>query len=385
MRRGKLSDCLNIWDLRDAAQSALPSPILAYLEGGTDDEYSLRRNCDAFADYELIPKFLVDVSDVEMSTRVLGTQMDFPVLLSPTGMSRLFHPDAELAVARAAAKHGTLYCLSTVATESIESVAAAAAGPKMFQIYVLKDQGLNTEFIDRARAANYQALCLTVDVTTGSNRERDLRLGMTMPPRFPWRSRLSFLTHPAWTLARMTGPSFDLPNISHRMDKQLPNITERLGYIFQQFDPSVSWADAEAMIAQWNGPFAIKGILSPADAKQAVAIGASAIIVSNHGGRQLDTVPAPIDCLQSIADAVGDEAEVILDGGIRRGTDVLKAMAMGAKACMIGRPYLYGLAAAGEAGVDHALKILKDEVKRDLALIGCQSPNDLDLSFIRGK
>ncbi len=383
MEHRKLSKCINIWDLRNAAHAALPSPILGYLEGGADDEYTLARNNEAFSDYELIPRFLTDVSEVDTRTTVLGSDVDFPVLLAPTGMSRLFHPDAELAVARAAEKSGTLYCLSTVATESIETVAAAATGAKMFQVYVLKDHGLNTEFIERARAASYQALCLTVDVPAGGNREQDFRTGMSMPPRFPWRSKLSFLRHPAWSLGRLAGPAFDLPNVSNHLGKEFSGISERLGYIFQQFDATVTWDDAQAMITQWNGEFAIKGILSVEDAKRAVAIGATAVIVSNHGGRQLDAVPATIDCLEEIVDAVGDQAEVIIDGGIRRGTDVLKAMALGASACMIGRPYLYGLAAAGEAGVSHALKILHEEIKRDLALIGCRKLTELDTSFIR--
>ena len=276
-----------------------------------------------------------------------------------------------------------MYCLSTVATESIESVAAACSGPKMFQVYVLKDPGLNFEFIQRCRDARYDALCLTVDVPAGGNRERDLRTGMVIPPTFGWRSKLSFATHPAWSIAQLTGPAFDLPNVSHRVAGAGARLGERMEYLFSQFDTTVTWDDAERMVAAWDGPFALKGILSPEDARRAVSIGASAVIVSNHGGRQLDTVPATIDCLGPIVDAVGDDIEVILDGGIRRGTDVVKALAIGAKACMIGRPYLYGLATAGEAGVAQALKMFQNEISRNLALIGCPRAVELNRQFIR--
>jgi L-lactate dehydrogenase (cytochrome) len=381
--RAAIDRSLNIRDLRDRTHSILPAPVLGYLEGGADDEYTLERNIAAYQDYELIPRYLVDVSSIDTRTRVLGVDVDMPLLLSPTGFSRMFHPDAELAAARAATSHGTMYCLSTVATESIETVAAAAAGPKMFQVYVLRDPGLNFEFIQRCRDAGYAALCLTVDVPAGGNRERDLRTGMVMPPTFGWRSKLSFATHPAWSLGQLRGPAFDIPNVSDRVSGYKPGLGDRLNYLFSQFDPTVTWQDAERMIDAWGGPFAIKGIMSPDDARRAVQIGASAVVVSNHGGRQLDGVPATIDCLKAIVDEVGDEIEVIIDGGIRRGTDVLKALALGATACMIGRPYVYGLACAGEAGVGRVLDIFKAEITRDLALLGCTRPNDITRDYLR--
>jgi L-lactate dehydrogenase (cytochrome) len=300
-------------------------------------------------------------------------------------MSRLFHEDAELAVAKAAAACRTLYTLSTVATESIESVAAVSSGPKMFQLYVLGDKGLNRDFIQRSKASGYTALCLTVDVPTGGNRERDIRTGMAIPPKFTLASKLSLALHPRWSLARWLGQDFDLPNVSHLVPGDRSSLSERMGFVFRQFDPRVNWRDAEQMIAEWDGPFAIKGILSADDAKQAVAIGATAVIVSNHGGRQLDTAPATVDCLTDIVAAVDGKAEVILDGGIRRGTDVLKAMALGATACMIGRPYLYGLSIAGQQGVEHALNIFRDEIRRDLALLGCPDIRDIDSGFIRAR
>lgn len=378
---GAASRYINIADLRAAARRRLPLPVRAYLEGGADDGYSLARNRAAFSDYELLPRYLVDVSRVDLATEVLGTRVSMPLMLSPTGMSRLFHPDAELAVARAAAAAGTMYTLSTVATESIESVAGVSSGPRMFQIYVLRDAGVNSEFIRRCRDAGYTALCLTVDVPAGGNRENDRRTGMAIPPRFTWRSKLSFALHPRWSLAQLRGPAFDLPNVSrYAGDVDMAGLMD---YVFSQFDPGVTWEDAERMIAEWDGPFAIKGVLSAEDAKRAVDIGASAVIVSNHGGRQLDGVPGTLDALPAIADAVGDRLEVLLDGGVRRGTDVIKALALGARACMIGRPYIYGLSVAGEAGVSRALEIFREELTRDLALLGCLSPAEVHSAHLR--
>ena len=341
------------------------------------------RNTRAFGDVELVPRFLRDVGNISTRTQALGCDLELPVMLSPTGMSRLFHEDGELAVARAAAAQGTLYTLSTVATESIEAVAQASDGARMFQLYVLGDHGLNREFIQRSRAAGYRALCLTVDVPTAGNREQDIRTGMAIPPQFTLGSKLSLVLHPRWSLARWFGKDFDLPNVSHLVPEGSDSLAARMGFIFKQFDPAVTWQHAEAMVEEWNAPFAIKGILSPADAIKAVEIGASAVIVSNHGGRQLDSAPSTFDCLADIVDAVAGRAEVIIDGGIRRGTDVIKAMAMGATACMIGRPYVYGLTIAGQAGVEHALNIFRTEIERDLALVGCADIRDLDRSYLR--
>jgi L-lactate dehydrogenase (cytochrome) len=379
----RLARVCNIDDLRKRALSVLPDPMLHYLEGGADDEQTLRRNREAFAAFDLIPHFLVDVANVDTTTEVLGQKLPIPLMLAPTGMSRLFHPQAELAVARAAAEHGTMFCLSTVGSETIESVAAVSNGPKMFQIYVLGDHGLNTEFISRARESGYDALCLTIDVPVGGNRERDVRTGMAIPPKFTWRSNLSFVTRPRWSLRQLFGPRFDLPIVSGHVPDKNASLAERMAYIFRQFDPSVTWKDAERMIAEWNGPFAVKGVLSPDDARQAIDIGATAVMVSNHGGRQLDTSPATIDALAEIVAAVDGQAEVIVDGGIRRGTDVIKALALGAKACMIGRPYLYGLTVAGQAGVSKALDIFTAEIYRDMALLGCRNVNEIGPRHIR--
>ncbi|MFQ5533195.1 MAG: alpha-hydroxy acid oxidase [Sphingomonadales bacterium] len=373
----RLARCHNIADLRALAEKRLPRKIFAYLDGGADDEVSMRANERAFDRYSLVTRTLVDVGEIDISTTVLGRKIDWPVMLAPTGMSRLFHHDGECAVARAAARSGTLYTLSTVSTVSIEEVGAAADGPKSFQIYMFRDRGLVTEFIERARGAGYTSLCLTVDVPVAGNRERDLRAGLSGP-----RTMLDGLAHPPWLWRYLTGEPLMLANVAHKVPggRDLATLAD---YVSAQFDPGVTWDDAAWIIEQWDGPFAIKGILSAQDAMRAASIGATAVIVSNHGGRQLDGVAAPIDVVGEIADAVGDQVEIILDSGVRRGTHVLKALAMGARACMIGRPYLYGLGAGGETGVDRALALLRAEIERDMAIMGCRSLGELDSRSIR--
>ncbi len=354
-----------------------------YMDGAAEDETTLRRNTAAFEDYELLPRFLVDVSKIDMSTSVLGQTIEWPVVLAPTGMSRLFHHQGELAVARAAARSGTIYSLSTVSTFSIEDVAGQCDGPKLFQIYVFRDRGLSKELIARCRDARYAALCLTVDVPVAGNRERDLRTGMVIPPKLTWMSMLDVALHVRWSYRYLTSPPFLLANVADRVPQSGSDVTTLIEYIGSQFDRTVTWEDAAWMIEQWGGPFAIKGVLSVDDAKRAVDAGASAVIVSNHGGRQLDGAPAPVDMVGEIVQAIGDRAEVICDGGVRRGTHVLKALAMGARACMVGRAYLYGLGAAGEHGVDRSLAILRSEIERDMALLGCSKVAELDERFVR--
>ncbi len=378
----RLARCHNIADLRAEAKRRLPNAIFDYLDGGADDEVSLASNTAAFDRYSLVPRVLLGVGQTDTSVTVLGQRLEWPLILGPTGMSRLFHHDGERAVARAAARTGSLYALSTMSTVSIEDVAAAADGPKMFQIYVLRDAGLMREFIDRARASGYTSLCLTVDVPVPGNRERDLRAGMTLPPEITPRRILDSLSHPSWLLRYLTSEPFSLANVAHRAPAGA-DMNTLVKYVTEHFHTTLTWDDAAEIVRQWDGPFAIKGILSAADARRAREVGMTAVIVSNHGGRQLDGTPAPIDLVAEIADAVGDELEVILDGGIRRGTHVIKAMAMGATACMIGRAYLYGLGAGGEAGVDRALALLRSEIERDMVLLGCRGLADIDSSFIR--
>jgi len=379
-----LARCHNIADLRRLARWRVPAPMFHYMDGAADDEVTMGRNQSAFDDLELLPRNLIDISKIDTSTTVLGQRIEFPLVLAPTGMSRLFHWEGELAVARAAARAGTIYSLSTVGTHSVEEVAAVNPGPKWFQIYVFKDRGLVTEFIDRCRAQQYHALCLTIDLPLTGNRERDLRTGMTVPPKLSVKSWLDFALRPLWSFAHITSDPFTLANVAHRVPAARPGDVNTLqAYIGEQFDRTVTWDDAALMVQQWNGPFAVKGILTVDDAKRAVDIGATCIIVSNHGGRQLDHVPAPIDVLPEIVAAVGDRAEVILDGGVRRGTDVLKAIALGAKACMTGRCYLFGLGAGGEPGVDRALHLLKSEINRDMALLGTRNVDEIGLQHVR--
>lgn len=369
--------CHNIADLRLAAKRCLPAPIFHYIDGGADDEWTISRNTTAFNDYQLIPEVLCDVSRIDLSIQLMGQRIALPYILAPTGMSRLFHHEKELAVARAAQKHGTFYSLSTLGTTSLEEIADAITTPKMFQIYILKDRGLTLEFVERCKAAGYDSLCLTVDMAMAGNRERDLRSGMVMPPRFGVRSLWSFATHPIWAMNLALHPEFKLANVVHRVDALGSGSMGLIDYVNSQFDRTVTWRDVEWLRSQWDGPLVIKGILSPADADRARKAGASALMISNHGGRQLDSSPAPIDMVRPVRDRVGDSLELIVDGGIRRGTDVVKALALGADACSIGKSYLYGLAAGGQQGVEHALALLATEITRTMTLLGCASVAEL--------
>lgn len=371
-----LDRCYNIADLRRMAQRRLPAPLFHYIDGGADDEWSLRNNTQAFDRWELRPSVLRDVAQIDLRTRVLGCDLGLPFFLAPTGMSRLFHHDKELGAARAAQNFGTLYSLSTLGTTTLEDI-AAVPGPKMFQVYIHRDRSLSLEFVQRCQAAGYSALCLTVDTPLAGNRERDRRTGMVMPPKLTLRSLMSFAASPHWAWHWMRDPDFRLANVAHRVDALAGGAMGLIEYVNAQFDRSVSWEDAAWLRARWNGPLVIKGIVTAEDALQARDLGASAVMISNHGGRQLDGSPAPIDSLPRIRDAVGDTLELIVDGGIRRGTHVLKALALGANACSIGRPYLYGLAAAGQAGVERALDLLREELLRDMALLGCTRIADI--------
>jgi len=379
----KLEKCYNISDLRKAAKRALPAPMFHYIDGGADDESTLRRNTSAFDDCELIPSQLNNVETIDLKTKLFGKTMDLPFFLAPTGMSRLFHHHKEIGVARAAQKHGALYSLSTLGTTSLEDITKVGTGLKMFQIYILKDRGLTRELVQRCKAANYDALCLTVDTPLAGNRERDLRTGMTMPPRFGIKSLWSFATHPVWGINVLLKPGFKLANVAHRVDALGESGMGVIEYINSQFDRTLTWKDVEWLAAEWGGPFVIKGLQSAKDAVLARDSGASSVMISNHGGRQLDSAPAPFDCIADMRDAVGNDLELIVDGGIRRGTHIVKALAMGADACSIGRAYLYGLAAGGEAGVDQTINILKTETERTMALLGCRDIDSVRKAEIR--
>ncbi len=379
----KLSDCHNVSDLRKLAKRNLPWPVFNYLDGGADDELTLAWNTTAFNDYELLPSQLNDISDIDLSTTVLGQKIDWPVIISPTGASRLFHHDAEPAVVRAANKFGTIYSLSTLGTTTIEDVAAVCKGPKMYQIYVFKDRGITRDFVQRCKDQDYDALCLTVDTQIAGNRERDLVTGFGIPPKFNLRSVLSYALHFPWTIRAILKPGFDMVNVTSS-----PSVSSEIDqgvieYINSQFDRTLNWKDVEWLASQWDGPLVIKGVQTVSDAEKAVDSGATAVMLSNHGGRQLETAPAPVDCIAPVADKLRDKLEIICDGGVRRGTHVVKALALGANACSIGRGYLFGLAAGGQPGVEHALGLLKSEVERTMGLVGCNSVQKLGHEYIR--
>lgn len=374
--------CNNTNDFRRLAKRRLPAPLFHYIDGGADDEVTLARNTAAFDEVRLIPNGLADLDGMDCSTTVLGQKIDWPFFLSPTAMTRLFHPDGEKGVARAAAKFGTMYSLSSLSTESIENIGVLTSGPKCFQIYIHKDRGMTHDFVDRCKGAKIDALCLTIDTLVAGNRERDLVTGMTVPPKLTLKSLASFAAHPAWAWRYLTSDAFELANVKRHM-KGGDDLSSIIQYVNSQFDPTVTWREAEVLIQQWGGPFAIKGVMSVGDAIRARDAGASAIMVSNHGGRQLDGTTAPFDMLGRIVDAVGEDIEIILDSGVRRGTHVLKAIAMGATACMMGRGYLYALAAGGQAGVEQALSRMTAEISRDMTLMGCARLSDLNRSMLQ--
>ena len=377
-----LKNCHNFDDFRKLAKNKLPSPIFHYIDGGADDEVTLKRNTDSFNKCDLIPNVLTDVSNVDLSTTVLGKKIDFPLFLSATAMGRLYHHQGERATAKAAEKMGTMFGISTMATVSIEEIGDLTNSPKLFQLYIHKDRGLTDNLIERCESANFDAMCLTVDTVVAGNRERDHKTGFSTPPRLTLGSLLSFALHPEWSLNYLFREKFKLANIVHMTEKGSSIDRSVIGYINEQFDPSMNWKDAEYCVKKWKKPFALKGVMSVEDAKKAIDIGASAIMISNHGGRQLDGSRAPFDQLAEIVDAVGDNIEVILDGGIRRGTHVLKALALGAKACSFGKGYLFALGAGGQNGIESMLQIMKAEIKRDMTLMGCRSVNELNRSKV---
>jgi L-lactate dehydrogenase (cytochrome) len=379
----RLSDCHNFADFRTLARKRLPGPIFHYIDGAADDEVTYRRNTAAYETVDLVPNVLRDVETVDLSVEVMGQKLDMPLYCAPTALQRLFHHEAERAVARAATTYGTMFGVSSLATVSVEDIADLAPGPKMFQFYFHKDRGLNKALLDRARAAGFDVMALTVDTITGGNRERDLRTGFTTPPRLTWSSLLSFAAHPAWAWNFLTREPFDMPHLSGHLDTGTHLPVSVGDYFSTMLDPSMTWTDAEKLCAQWGGPFALKGIMSVEDARRAVDIGCSGIMVSNHGGRQLDGSRAPFDQLAEICDAVGDQIDVICEGGVQRGTHILKALSVGAKAVSGGRLYLYALAAAGQAGVERALGQLRLELERDMKLMGVTTISDLSRDNLR--
>jgi len=377
-----LSDCYNFDDFRKLAKKKLPAPIFHYIDGGADDEVTLNRNTDSFNDCDLVPNILASVGEPDLSTTIFGKKIDMPLFLSPCAMQSLYTPEGDKASARAAEKLGTMYSMSTMASFSIEEIADISSGPKLFQLYVHKDQSITDDLIDRCKAANFDGLCLTVDTLVAGNRERDHRTGFTTPPKLTLESLLSFAMRPEWVFKYFTNKKFELANIKNKTDKGTNIAKSVIDYINEQYDPAMNWKDAEYCIKRWNGPFALKGVMSVDDAKRAIDIGCTAIMISNHGGRQLDGSRSPFDQVKAISDAVGDKLEIILDGGVRRGTHVLKALAAGAKACSFGKMFLFSLGAGGQQGVERALQNMHDEIRRNMILMGCKSIKDLDNSKI---
>jgi L-lactate dehydrogenase (cytochrome) len=378
-----LAKCSNVDDLRDLAQRRLPGPIFHYIDGAADDELTYRRNTAAYEDYDLVPNVLGGVADIDMSVEVMGQKLGLPIFCSPTALQRLFHHQGERAVARAAEKFNTLFGVSSLGTVSLQEIGELISTPKMFQFYFHKDRALNAAMLDMAREARFDILTLTVDTITGGNRERDLHTGFTTPPRLTPKSMFQFASKPSWAMNYFLREKFELSQLKNHVG-QGSNIAISVGdYFSTMLDQNMSWDDAGDLRAKWGGEFCLKGVMSAGDARRAVDLGADAIMISNHGGRQLDGARAPFDQLEEILAAVGGEIEVICDGGIKRGTHVLKAMALGATACSGGRMYLYALAAAGQAGVEKALGNLESEIERGMKLMGVTALSQLTPDMIR--
>jgi L-lactate dehydrogenase (cytochrome) len=378
-----INNCHNFKDFRNLAKSRLPSPIFHYIDGAADDEVTYRRNTEAYDQCDLVPNVLRGIEKVDMSTTVMGQKLDLPIYCAPTALQRLFHPDGEIGVGKAAEKFGTMFGVSSLGTASIEEIANLISTPKLFQLYVHKDQGLNDYLIDQCKEHNFDTMAVTVDSSVGGNRERDLYTGFTIPLNLSLKSIISFATHPAWAFNYFTKPKWELSNLNKHVTEGTNLMTSIGDYFTKMLDNSLSWKKIEEINKKWGKPFAIKGIMSVEDAKKAVDVGASAIMISNHGGRQLDGSRSPFDQLEEVVNAVGDKIDVICEGGIRRGTHILKALSLGAKACSGGRMYLYALAAGGQKGVEKALGNLKKEIERDMILMGVSNISELSKKNLR--
>jgi L-lactate dehydrogenase (cytochrome) len=378
----RLSDCYNFHDFRRFARQRLPSPIFDYIDGAADDEVTLRRNTASFEDCDLVPNVLRGVETVDLSVTVMGQKLAMPFYCSPTALQRLFHHQGERAVAAAAAKYGTMFGVSSLGTVSVEELRKAHDTPQVYQFYYHRDRGLNRAMMQRAREAGVEVMMLTVDSITGGNRERDLRTGFSIPFKLTLGGMLQFAIKPMWSVNFITHEGFKLPQLDQHVDMS-GGAVSIARYFTEMLDPSMNWDDVAEMVQLWNGQFCLKGIMSVADAKRAVQIGSTGIVLSNHGGRQLDGSRAAFDQLAEIVDSVGDQIDVIMDGGVQRGTHVLKALSLGAKAVGVGRYYLYPLAAAGQAGVERALGLMRAEIERGMKLMGCSAIDQLSRGNIR--
>jgi len=378
----RLAHCHNFHDFRTLAKKRLPGPIFDYIDGGADDEGTYRRNSAAFDGCDLVPSVLTGVEDIDLSVEVMGQKLALPVYCSPTALQRLFHHEGENAVAAAAAKYGTMFGVSSLGTTSLAEVRRKYDNPQCYQFYFHKDRGLNRAMMESAKEAGVEVMMLTVDSITGGNRERDLRTGFSIPFRLTLGGMVEFARKPVWGINYVTHPKFALPQLDDHVDMSKGAIS--IGkYFTEMLDPSMTWDDVAEMVDLWGGQYCLKGIMSAADARRAVDIGCTGIVLSNHGGRQLDGSRAAFDQLGEIVDAVGGEIDIMMDGGVQRGTHVLKALSMGAKAVGIGRGYLYPLAAAGQPGVERALGLMKAEIERDMRLMGCRSVADLSRDNLR--
>ncbi|MCY0148977.1 alpha-hydroxy-acid oxidizing protein [Hoeflea sp. G2-23] len=375
----RLKHCHNFQDFRTLAKRRLPSPIFNYIDGAADDEVTYNRNTASFDTCDLIPNVLRGVETVDMSVTVMGQKLDMPIYCSPTALQRLFHHDGENAVAAAAEKFGTMFGVSSLGTVSLKEIREKYKNPQVYQFYFHKDRGLNRAMMESAKEAGVEVMMLTVDSITGGNRERDLRTGFSIPFKLSLAGMAQFAIKPLWGINYVTHPKFALPQLDDHVDMSDGALS--IGrYFTEMLDPSMNWDDVAQMVKEWDGQFCLKGIMSVEDAKKAVDIGCTGIVLSNHGGRQLDGSRAPFDALAEIVDAVGHKIDVIMDSGIQRGTHILKALSLGAKAVGGGRFYLYPLAAAGQPGVERALGLMKAEIERDMRLMGCRSVNELSRS-----
>jgi len=378
----RLNQCHNFHDFRRLAARRLPGPIFNYIDGAADDESTYRRNTASFDCCDLVPSVLRGVRDIDLSVTVMGQKLEVPFYLSPTALQRLFHHTGERTVAAMASKYGTLFGVSSLGTVSLEEVREKYATPQVYQFYFHKDRELNRAMLERAKTAGVDVMMLTVDSITGGNRERDLRTGFTIPFRLTLGGMLQFALKPMWGLNYVTHEKFSLPQLDAHVD--MGSGTMSIGrYFTDMLDPAMDWDDVAELVEFWDGQFCLKGIMSVDDARRAADIGCTGIILSNHGGRQLDGSRAAFDQLAEIVDAVGDRLDVMMDGGVQRGTHILKALSLGAKAVGLGRYYLYPLAAAGPAGVDRALGLLRTEIERDMKLMGCTSVGQLTRANLR--
>jgi len=377
----RLKNCHNFHDFRNLAQRRLPSPIFNYIDGAADDEGTHRQNTLSFDSCDLVPNVLRGIKHIDMSTTVMGQKLAMPIYCSPTALQRLYHHQGERAVASAAEKFGIMFGLSSLGTVSLKEV-RKHRNPQVYQFYFHKDRGLNEAMMADAKEAGIEIMMLTVDTTTGGNRERDLRSGFTIPFRLNFTGMLQFAIKPMWAINYVIHEKFRLPQLEGHID--MSNGAVSIGrYITEMLDPSIDWLDVEKMVAEWDGQFCLKGIMSVEDARKAVDIGCTGIVISNHGGRQLDGSRSPFDQLDEIVNAVGDQIDVLMDSGIQRGTHVLKALSLGAKAVGAGRFYLYPLAVGGQAGVERALELMRMEIERDMCLMGCSSIDELSPNNLR--